>query len=73
MLVVVPHDEVACRKQILNCTAIAAVGYVQALLNISRTEGQRKAILIAAQVKIQAERTARQGYEGLLPFVDCDL
>ena len=73
MLIVIPHDEVARRKQILNCASIAAVRDTKCLLNSNGTEGQRVAILIAAQVKIQAERTARQGYEGLLPFVDCDL
>ena len=70
MLVVVPHDEVACRKQILNCTAIAAVGHVQAFLNISRAERKRKPVLVAAQVEIQAEGYAGQFDEGFLPFVD---
>ena len=74
MLVVVPHDEVACRKQILNCTAIAAVGYVQALLKVGGAERKGETVLVAAQVEIHAE-----GYycwqvdEGCLPFGDGDL
>ena len=70
MLVVVPHDEVACRKQILNCTAIAAVGYIQALLKVGGAESKGEAILVAAQVEIQAEGYAGQFDEGFLPFVD---
>ena len=73
MLVVVPHDEVACRKQILNCAAVAAVGDTKRLLNSHRAKGQMVAILVAAQVEVQAERTARQGYKGFLPLVNCNL
>ena len=51
--VVVPHDKVTCSKQIFNSAAVAAIGYAQAFLDISRAERKRVTILVAAQVEVQ--------------------
>ena len=59
VLVVVPHDKVARRKQIFYGAPIAAVGDAQVFLYIRRTECKGETILVATQVKIQTQRCTR--------------
>ena len=48
VFLVVPHHQIARCKKVFYRTAIAAVGYIQPLLNIRGTESKWKTILVAA-------------------------
>ena len=74
VLLIIPHHQIARRKKVIYSTAIAAVGYVQALLKVGGAERKGETVLVAAQVEIHAEGySCWQVDEGCLPFGDGDL
>lgn len=73
MFVVVPHNEIALPQEVFYRAAIATVRYVQAFLNVSRTERKGETILVATQIQVYTEGYTGQFDERFLPFVDRDL
>ena len=73
VLLVVPHHQIARRKKVIYCAAIAAIRYIQSLLHINGAESAFIYILVTTQIEVQAEGYTGQFDEGLLPFINSDL